>query len=73
MSDTVTAAEVAEAPNLVPPPGNPRFPLIDSMRAIAALSVFAGHTVTGVYAVSAHPALFLWAVTSPTRASRSSS
>jgi peptidoglycan/LPS O-acetylase OafA/YrhL len=52
----------ADAPNLAPPPGNPRFPLIDSMRAIAALSVFAGHTVTGVYAVTAHPTLFLWAV-----------
>jgi peptidoglycan/LPS O-acetylase OafA/YrhL len=51
-----------DAPNLAPPPGNPRFPLIDSMRAIAALSVFAGHTVTGVYAVTAHPTLFLWAV-----------
>jgi peptidoglycan/LPS O-acetylase OafA/YrhL len=32
------------------------------MRAIAALAVFAGHTVTGVYAVSAHPTAFLWAV-----------
>jgi peptidoglycan/LPS O-acetylase OafA/YrhL len=37
----------AEAPNLTPPPGNPRFPLFDSLRAIAALSVFLGHTVTG--------------------------
>ena len=54
-------AGVADAPNLFPPPGNPRFPLIDPMRAIAALCVFAGHTVTGVYAFSAHPTLFLWA------------
>jgi peptidoglycan/LPS O-acetylase OafA/YrhL len=52
----------SDAPNLIPPPGNPRFPLMDSLRAIAALCVFAGHTVTGVYAVSAHPTLFLWAV-----------
>jgi peptidoglycan/LPS O-acetylase OafA/YrhL len=28
---------------LTPPPGNPRFPLVDSMRAIAALSVVAYH------------------------------
>jgi peptidoglycan/LPS O-acetylase OafA/YrhL len=56
------AQGAANAPNLFPPAGNPRFPLMDSMRAIAALSVFAGHTVTGVYAVSAHPTLFLWAV-----------
>jgi peptidoglycan/LPS O-acetylase OafA/YrhL len=63
VTDTAAALqEVREAPNLAPPPGNPRFPLIDSMRAIAALSVFAGHTVTGVYSVSAHPSLFLWAV-----------
>jgi peptidoglycan/LPS O-acetylase OafA/YrhL len=56
------ALEIREAPNLAPPPGNPRFPLLDSMRAIAALSVFAGHTVTGVYSLRAHPGLFLWAV-----------
>lgn len=62
MNDAPTAPAAAEAPNLFPPPGNPRFPLVDSMRAIAALSVFAGHTVTGVYAVTAHPTLFLWAV-----------
>jgi peptidoglycan/LPS O-acetylase OafA/YrhL len=31
------------------------------MRAIAALCVFAGHTVTEVYAFPAHPTLFLWA------------
>ena len=24
--------------------------------------MFAGHTVTGVYSLSAHPSLFLWAV-----------
>jgi peptidoglycan/LPS O-acetylase OafA/YrhL len=35
-----------EAPNLTPPPGNPRFPLFDSLRAVAALTVFVGHTMT---------------------------
>jgi peptidoglycan/LPS O-acetylase OafA/YrhL len=34
---------------------------MDSMRAIAALSVFVGHTVTGVYAAGEHPSLFIWA------------
>jgi peptidoglycan/LPS O-acetylase OafA/YrhL len=51
-----------DAPNLTPPPGNPRFPLFDSLRAIAALSVFAGHTITGTYALRRHPHLFLLAV-----------
>ncbi|MFL5822925.1 MAG: acyltransferase family protein [Solirubrobacteraceae bacterium] len=55
-------ASEAEAPNLVPPPGNPRFPLFDALRAVAALSVFAGHTVTGVIAPSGHRTLFVWAV-----------
>jgi peptidoglycan/LPS O-acetylase OafA/YrhL len=30
-------------PALAPPPGNPRFPLFDSLRAIAALSIFFTH------------------------------
>ncbi len=30
---------------VAPPPGNPRFPLLDSLRAIAALSVFASHVL----------------------------
>ena len=46
------------APNLTPPPGNPRFPLFDSLRAIAALCVFAGHTVTGTVSLARHPYLF---------------
>ena len=50
-----------QAPNLTPPPGNPRFPLFDSLRAIAALSVFAGHTITGVYPFAEHVTLFVWA------------
>jgi peptidoglycan/LPS O-acetylase OafA/YrhL len=49
------------APNLTPPPGNPRFPLLDSMRAIAALSVFAGHTVTETVTFAGHPTPFIWA------------
>jgi peptidoglycan/LPS O-acetylase OafA/YrhL len=47
----------AAAPNLTPPPGNPRFPLFDSLRAIAALCVFAGHTVSGTVAPARHPYL----------------
>ena len=60
---TLTQDEgVAElAPNLAPPPGNPRFPLFDSLRAIAALCVFLGHTVTGTYSYGQHPTLFLGA------------
>jgi len=50
-----------DAPNLTPPPGNPRFPLLDSLRAVAALCVFAGHTVTGVLSLRHHPGLFVWA------------
>ncbi|MGI9184446.1 MAG: acyltransferase family protein [Solirubrobacteraceae bacterium] len=49
------------APNLTPPPGNPRFPLLDSLRAIAALCVFAGHTVTGTYGLTTHRSLFVLA------------
>lgn len=52
---------MSDAPNLTPPPGNPRFPLFDSLRAIAALLVFAGHTVTGTFAFATHPQLFVWA------------
>ena len=38
------AEGVTDAPSpLVPPPGNPRFPLFDSLRAIAALSVLTFH------------------------------
>jgi peptidoglycan/LPS O-acetylase OafA/YrhL len=36
------AAE-APSPAVAPPPGNPRFPLFDSLRAIAALSVLSFH------------------------------
>ncbi len=50
------------APNLAPPPGNPRFPLFDSLRAVAALSVFLGHTIIALYSFYFHPQLFLDAV-----------
>src|SRR3954451_19013512 len=32
------------SPALTPPPGNPRFPLLDAMRAIAALSIVVTHS-----------------------------
>ncbi len=54
--------DIEAAPNLTPPSGNPRFPLFDSLRAIAALSVFLGHTVTGTYSVADHRTLFGYAV-----------
>jgi peptidoglycan/LPS O-acetylase OafA/YrhL len=50
-----------QAPNLVPPPGNPRFPLFDALRAIAALLVFLGHTVLGVSFLATHRSLLIWA------------
>ena len=37
------AAEPVE-PAVAPPPGSPRFPLVDGVRAIAALSILATHT-----------------------------
>ena len=45
----VDTAEVAPSPAVAPPPGNPRFPLIDSVRAIAVLVVLIYHVfvVTG--------------------------
>jgi peptidoglycan/LPS O-acetylase OafA/YrhL len=36
-------AGVRTQPAVAPPPGNPRFPLIDALRAIAALSIFVLH------------------------------
>jgi len=40
-----TRAEVAP-PVVAPPPGNPRFPLFDSLRAIAAISILVLHTAS---------------------------
>jgi peptidoglycan/LPS O-acetylase OafA/YrhL len=37
------SAQVPDA--LTPPPGNPRFPLVDSLRAIAALAILLGHVI----------------------------
>ena len=34
----------APSPALTPPPGNPRFPLLDAMRALAALAIVLTHT-----------------------------
>ena len=36
----------APSPALTPPPGNPRFPLLDSMRAIAAFAIVFTHTAS---------------------------
>jgi peptidoglycan/LPS O-acetylase OafA/YrhL len=42
----MAAGDRPEAPALTPPPGNPRFPLFDGLRAIAALSVLIYHAGT---------------------------
>src|SRR6478672_9327108 len=43
---TVRPPADGDVPDAVkPPPGNPRFPLVDGVRAIAALSVVLFHTV----------------------------
>jgi peptidoglycan/LPS O-acetylase OafA/YrhL len=43
--ETPGTAIPEEAPDaLRPPPGNPRFPLVDGLRALAALMVLVGHT-----------------------------
>src|SRR3954470_18862544 len=42
---SATAATTADAPDVfAPPEGHPRFPLVDSVRGIAAVSVVAFHT-----------------------------
>jgi peptidoglycan/LPS O-acetylase OafA/YrhL len=40
---TTAAATSAPSPAVAPPPGNPRFPLFDSLRAIAVLAVLTFH------------------------------
>jgi peptidoglycan/LPS O-acetylase OafA/YrhL len=48
--------DASDAPDAVaPPPGNPRFPLFDSLRAIAALSVVVGHVFHATHTVDNHP------------------
>jgi peptidoglycan/LPS O-acetylase OafA/YrhL len=37
----------APAPNVAPPPGHPRFPLLDGVRALAALSIVLLHVADG--------------------------
>jgi peptidoglycan/LPS O-acetylase OafA/YrhL len=44
MADSYAGCRVTVEPVVAPPPGNPRFPLFDSLRAIAALSVLVTHT-----------------------------
>jgi peptidoglycan/LPS O-acetylase OafA/YrhL len=51
----------ARAPNLAPPPGNPRFPLVDALRALAALCVFVGHTISQTTTLTAQTHLFVFA------------
>ena len=36
----------APSPALAPPPGNPRFPLLDAMRAIAAFAIVFTHVAS---------------------------
>ena len=43
------------APAVMPPPGNPRFPLLDALRAFAALAVLFGHV-----AGAAHITVLYW-------------
>src|SRR4051794_28824461 len=38
----------AQSPALAPPPGNPRFPLLDSLRAIAAFAIVFTHSASVV-------------------------
>ena len=40
---------------LTPPPGNPRFPLVDGMRAIAALSIVVFHAGGATFYTLSHP------------------
>jgi peptidoglycan/LPS O-acetylase OafA/YrhL len=44
----------AASPALTPPPGNPRFPLLDSVRGIAGFLVVLAHTYTVLHTVDAH-------------------
>jgi peptidoglycan/LPS O-acetylase OafA/YrhL len=46
------------APNLASPGGNPRFPLFDALRAVAALAVFAGHVVIATHPFDRFPTVF---------------
>jgi peptidoglycan/LPS O-acetylase OafA/YrhL len=42
-------------PNVAPPPGDPRFPLFDSLRAIAALTVLGAHSIMQLNVQLSHP------------------
>ncbi len=54
---TIEHRDVAVEANVAPPPGNPRFPLFDSLRAIAALTVLLAHSVLQLNVQLAHPFL----------------
>jgi peptidoglycan/LPS O-acetylase OafA/YrhL len=42
---TTALPSVDTSPAVTPPPGNPRFPLVDSLRAVAAVAVLLSHAV----------------------------
>jgi peptidoglycan/LPS O-acetylase OafA/YrhL len=44
VAEVVSAVEADAPVGLAPPPGNPRFPLVDGVRAIAALSIVLVHS-----------------------------
>ena len=48
----MSAVALQPEPALTPPPGNPRFPLFDGLRAVAVMSVLVGHAA-GVTAFNA--------------------
>ena len=52
MTAAVPQQPAPPEPALAPPPGNPRFPLFDGLRAVAVLSVLVGYAA-GVTAFNA--------------------
>lgn len=40
---------MAASPALAPPPGNPRFPLMDALRGLAAVAIVLGHSYDGLH------------------------
>jgi peptidoglycan/LPS O-acetylase OafA/YrhL len=55
VSPTAPGATTGAAPEVVaPPPGHPRFPLLDSLRALAALGVLAAHVAVFTQNVQTH-------------------
>ncbi|MGI8559561.1 MAG: acyltransferase family protein [Solirubrobacteraceae bacterium] len=60
---SLAAPSYEAAPNLQPPVGNPRFPLFDALRAVAALTVFTGHVVLLTHPFAQSPRLYYRALT----------